>query len=343
MTRNRKPGDQFWQHVRNYLTVYLPRIRGLSPRTVDSYRQSIAMYCSFLKEKSATEFSRVSFEHVTRDSVVKFIRWLRDERSCGVSTGNLRLSALKSFLKYCADTDISLYSVYQEVKKVPLMKAPRMPVEQMSDTALKALLAQPDIRTAKGVRNRMIIILLYDTGTRVQEIVDIKVADLHLEARNPFIIVTGKGSKTRSIPLMEKTVSHLKEYLRRFHTDSVGGTSGPLFYSTQSGISHMLSTDAVSVMLKNYGEAAKKMCPEVPERVHPHLIRHTRAMHLYRSGMPLSYIAEFLGHASMNTTQIYASASIEMLREALEKADPEATQEMPAWKDEESLKKLCGL
>jgi site-specific recombinase XerD len=143
MTRSKKPGDQFWQHVRNYLTVYLPRIRGLSPRTDDSYRQSIAKYCSFLKEKSGIEFSRVSFEHVTRDSVVKFIRWLRDERSCGISTCNLRLSALKSFLKYCADTDIGLYSVYQEVKKIPLTKAPKMPVKQMSDAALKALLAQP--------------------------------------------------------------------------------------------------------------------------------------------------------------------------------------------------------
>jgi integrase/recombinase XerD len=278
MTGNRKPGDQFWQHVRNYLTVNLPRIRGLSPRTADSYRQSIAMYCSFLKEKGGTEFSKVSFEHVTRDSVIKFIRWLRDERKCGASTCNLRLSSLKSLLKYCADADLSLYAVYQEVKKVPLMKAPKMPVEHMSDAAFKALLAQPDIRTVKGLRNRMIIMLLYDTGTRVQELVDITVGDLHLEAPNPFITVTGKGSKTRSIPLMGKTISHLKEYLRRFHTDSVDGTNGPLFYSTQSGIPHMLSTDAVSVMLKNYGEAAKRTCPEAPQRVHPHLIRHYSAL-----------------------------------------------------------------
>jgi len=342
MTRNRKPGQQFWQYVREYLTVNLPRIRCLSPQTVDSYRQSIAMYCLFLKEQSKIEFSRVSFEHVTRDSVVKFIQWLRG-RSCGVSTCNLRLSSLKSFLKYCADEDISLYFVYQEVKRIPLMKAPRMPVRYMSETALKALLAQPDIRTRKGVRNRMIIILLYDTGVRVRELVDMKVGDLHLGARNPFVIVTGKGSKTRSIPLMDKTTSHLKEYVRRFHTDSVDGNNDPLFYSIRAGMPHMLSTDAIGAMLKDYGEQARKMCSEVPERVHPHLIRHTRAMHLYRSGMLLSYIAEFLGHASMNTTEIYASANVEMLREALEKVDPELADEMPSWKDEESLRKLCGL
>jgi site-specific recombinase XerD len=330
--------------VRDYLTVNLPKIRGLSPRTVDSYRQSIATYCSFLKEKSGTEFSRMSFERFTRDSVVKFIRWLHDERRCAISTCNLRLSSLKSLLKYCADADLGLYYVYQEMKKVPLMKTPKAQVKYMSDVAFKALLAQPDIRTAKGMRNRMIIMLLYDTGTRVQELVDINVADLHLQAQNPFITVTGKGSKTRSIPLMDKTVSHLNEYLRRFHTSNlVDEANRPLFYSSRSGIPHMLSTDAVSVMLKNYGEAARRICPEVPQRVHPHLIRHTRAMHLYRSGMPLPYIAEFLGHASMNTTEIYASATVEMLRGALEKADPETALEIPSWKEEESLKKLCGL
>ena len=195
MTGNNTSGKEFWKYIRNYLTLYLPKIRCLSPRTIDSYRQSITLYCSFLKDQSNLDFSKVSFEHITRDSVVKFIQWLRG-RNCGISTCNLRLSALKSTLKYCADEDISHYSVYQEVKKIPLMKAPRMPIKYMSEIALKALLAQPDIKTAKGIRNRMIIILLYDTGTRVQELVDIKIGDLHLEARNPFIIVTGKGNKT---------------------------------------------------------------------------------------------------------------------------------------------------
>jgi len=342
MTRNRSSGQEFWKYVRNYLTVYLPRIRCLSPRTIDSYRQSISMYCTFLKEQSSLEFSKVSFEHVTRDSVIKFIRWLR-VRNCEGSTCNLRISSLKSLLKYCADEDISIYSVYQEVKKIPLMKAAIRPVEYMSEIALKALLAQPDIRTVKGIRNRMIIILLYDTATRVQELVDMKVSDLHLWTKNPFVIVTGKGGKARSIPLMTKTVAHLKEYLRRFHTISDDGTSKPLFYSIKTGLPHMLSTDTISVILKNYGEKARCTCPEVPHRVHPHLIRHTRAMHLYKSGLPLSYLAEFLGHVNVNTTDIYASADIDMLHDALKKTDPELEDEIPLWKDEENLKKLCGL
>ena len=342
MSRNKGSGQELWKYVRSYLTVYLLRIRGLSPRTVDSYRQSISMYCQFLKEENGIDFSRMSFDHVTRDSVMKFLQSLRS-RGCEASTCNLRLSSLKSFLKYCADEDIGLYSVYQEVRKVPLMKVARMPVQYMSEIAIKTLLALPDIKTAKGMRNRMIMILLYDAGVRIQELVDLKVSNLQLHAKNPFVIVTGKGSRTRSVPLMDKTVAHLKEYLRRFHTLSDDGIAEPLFYSIRSGALHKLSTDAVAVMLKNYGESARETCSEVPKRVHAHLFRHARAMALYRAGMPLSYIAEFLGHVNVNTTDIYASADIQMLRDALEKADPELTKEIPRWKDEESLKKLCGL
>ena len=342
MSRKSKPEDQFWRNVRDYLTVNLPKIRALSPRAVISYRDSIAMYCTFLKEKCGIGLSHISFDQVTRDSAVKFIRWLREEKKCSVSTCNLRLSSLKSFLKYCAEADIGLYAIYQDVKKVPLTKAVKTPVGYLTDGALKALLSQPDIHTEKGLRNRMIIMLMYDTATRVQELVDIKIADLHLAARNPFITVTGKGSKTRSIPLMDKTVAHIKEYLHRFHPEADDGTDRPLFYSMRDGTPHALCTDAINVMLKSYGEAARRTCAEIPTRVHAHLIRHTRATHLYRAGMPLSYVAEFLGHVSVTTTSIYATASVEMLRTAMEKADPQETREMPSWKSEESLKKLCG-
>ncbi len=333
---------ELWRCVRSYLTVYLPRIRDLSPRTIDSYRQSISMYCSFVKEHIGTDLSKMSFDALTRELVLEFIRWLRG-RGCRASTCNLRLSSLKSFLKYCADQDIGLYSVYQEVRSVPVMKAPRSPVKSMSETALRTLLSQPDPKATKGMRNRMMMILLYDTGVRVQELVDLKVSDLQLHAKSPFITVIGKGSKTRSVPLMDKTLAHLKEYLRRFHALPDDGTGAPLFYSMRSGAPHKLSTDAVAAMLKNYANSAKQACTEIPQRVHPHLFRHTRAMDLYRAGMPLSYIAEFLGHANVSTTEIYASADIEMLRDALQKADPEIAKEVPAWKDEETLRKLCGL
>lgn len=342
MTGNSTPGKQFWKCVREYLTVHLPKIRCCSVHTVDSYRQSIGRYCEFLKAQHRIKFENVSWDHFTRGSVIEYIQWLR-QRSCGAATCNLRLSALKAFLRYCADEDVSLYSVFQEVKKIPLLKMVRTPVGYLSKTALMEVLAQPDMTTVKGRRNRMIMILLYDTGTRVQELVDLRVTDLHLDAGTPFVLVTGKGNKTRSVPLMEKTVAHLKEYVRQFHAGSVDRDGEPLFYSLRAGRPHMLSTDAISVLVKNYGESARTACAEVPPRVHPHLFRHSRAMHLYQSGMPLPYIAEFLGHASVTTTEMYASADVAMLRKAIEQADPGVADEAPSWKNEESLRRLCGL
>ena len=248
MTNNQMSGKPFWYYVRHYLTVYLPKIRYLSPQTIDTYRQSIAMFCTFLKEEDGIKFSVIAFEHATRDSVVRFIQWLQ-HRQCRPATCNLRLSSLKSFLKYCADEDVSLYSVYQEIQRIPVMKDPKTPVQYLSETALKTLLSQPDNKSTKGRRNSTLVIFLYDTGVRVGELVELKVSDLHLQKRNPFVIVTGKGSKTRSVPLMDKTVTHLKEYIRLFHNNSIDSNEDPLFFSIKSGKPHMLSTDAVAAML----------------------------------------------------------------------------------------------
>jgi integrase/recombinase XerD len=341
-SNNRKPERQFWQYVRSYLTIYLPRIRCLSPKTSESYRQSIAAYCTFLKETCHTEFSAISFSHFDRTTVVEFLQWLR-RRNCRSTTCNLRLSAIKSFLKYCADEDLRLYSVYLEIKSIPMMKVPKATIQYLSESAMKAVLAQASGNTSKAARNGMLLIMLYDTGCRVQELVDLKVGDLHLAVGDPFVIVTGKGNKPRRIPLMDKTVSHLRKYIDRFHPNEASVNSSPLFYSIHRGKPHSLSTDAVSVILKTCGERAAKTCPDVPDRVNPHLIRHTRAMHLYRAGMPLSYVAEFLGHASITTTEIYATASTDMLRNALETADPDIAGAVPSWKNEETLRRLCGL
>ena len=135
MTRNSTPGLQFWKCVRDYLTIQLPKIRCCSVHTVDSYRRSIGMYCEFLKTQHRIKFANVSWDHFARAFVIKYIQWLR-QRPCGVATCNLRLSALKAFLRYCADEDLSLYSVFQEVKNIPLLKMARTPVGYLSKTAL---------------------------------------------------------------------------------------------------------------------------------------------------------------------------------------------------------------
>lgn len=217
----------------------------------------------------------------------------------------------------------------------------------MSGIALKILLEQP-ANTKRGMRDRFFMILLYDTGARIQEILDLKLKDIHLNDQTPCLYLTGKGNKTRAVPLMDKTVAHLNKYLKLFHSDSFPKNDQYLFYTLIKGQIGQMSDDNVSCFLKRYAASARQVCSEVPLRMHAHLFRHTRAMHLYQAGIPLSYIKDFLGHVSVNTTDIYASADTSMMKAALEdigKKDIErGSKEEPIWQDnEEMILKLCGL
>ncbi len=219
----------------------------------------------------------------------------------------------------------------------------------MSMAAITVIIEQPDANTPKGLRDRFFMILLYDTGARVQEVLSIKLSDLQLE-RLPKVTLFGKGRKTRVVPLMEKTVRHLKKYLSVFHDNASQDSDAPLFYSIIHGNKQRLSDRRVRYILQNYGEQARYVCSEVPEKVYPHLFRHSRAMHLYQEGMDLTLVSQWLGHSQLETTQIYAHADTEHKRRAIEAATPPDNPLYSKLKsarytvtDEETLKKLTGL
>ena len=340
----KKRDYSYWQLVRLFLTIYLPKHRCFSKNTIGTYSDSLDLFSRFMREAKGVRLMDISFNMVTHECVHAFLDWLRDERKCCTSTCNLRLAALKSFLYYAAVENLALVAVYLAIKQVPAGKEPKRKVRYLTKPALKALIAQPDNQTPKGMRNRFIMIMLYDTGARIQELLDIKVKDLNLEIETPCVYLHGKGNKVRCIPLMNKTIAHLKEYLKQFHPPATRDGNQYLFYTTIKGNTDRMSGDSVAWMLKKYGKAARLECPEVPERIHPHQIRHSRAQHLYQDGMPLSYIAEFLGHASINTTTVYASADTSMMRAAIEKASNSENTEQPIWrKNEAMISKLCGL
>ena len=167
------------------------------------------------------------------------------------------------------------------------------------------------------------------------------VSSLHLDMPNPYVTLIGKGRKTRNVPIMDKTVAHLRKYLGEFHPSY---KEGPLFYSKLDGIPHKLSTDSISLILKTAAEKAREVCPEVPQNVHCHLIRKTKAMDLYRNGIPLPFIMQLLGHESMSTTSgFYAFATLEMMSEAMNKAAPAFADDEKIWKNPEIKKLLYSL
>ena len=192
------------------------------------------------------------------------------------------------------------------------------------------------------------MMLLYDTGARVQEIIDVCVDDFRY-GKTPTVTLCGKRRKIRTVPLMEKTVLHLKEYLDVFHPN-VKNSDAPLFYNIIHGMRNSLSDDCVRKFLKRYGVFAREDCMEVPENVHPHLWRHSRAMHLYQRGMDLMLISQWLGHSQLETTLIYAHADTEHKHRAIDAATNNGVQTPISIKpkrfmvtDETELKRLMGL
>lgn len=340
MKYNRKKDKDFWLLARTYLHDYMPAVRNLSDKSVEAYKQSLKTYLSFLEEMKSLAEDKITFDSFTRDNIKEYVTWMKS-RDYSAKTINLRLTAIRSFLKYCSEEDFELRGVYADVCTVRKIKENKNPIEYLTPEATAAILSAYDLKTAKHRRNRMMLILLYDSGARVQELADLMVSSLHTDAPNPYLTLVGKGRKGRNVPLMPKTVKHLDIYLKEFHPD---GCEAPLFYSLLDGRPHKLSTDSISLVLKNAADTARKTCGTVPDHVHCHLIRKTKAMDLYKNGIPLPFIMQLLGHESMSTTSgFYAFATLEMMSEAISKSAPKMADQEKLWKKEAVKKAIYSL
>lgn len=340
MKYKRTKSSDFWVLARRFLHDYMPVTKNLSDKSVEAYKQSLKVYLEFLELEQGISNEKVSFDSFTRENIKDFIHWLT-EKSCSAKTINLRLTAIRSFLKYSSEEDFELRGIYTDICSVKKVKEEKKPIVYLQPEATTAILSAYDTATAKHRRNRMMLIMLYDTGARVQELADLNISSLHLREQNPFVTLIGKGRKSRNVPLLNKTVQHLQIYLKEFHPEM---NENPLFYSLLDGKPHRLSTDSISLVLKSAADKAREKCEAVPERVHCHMIRKTKAMDLYKNGVPLPFIMQLLGHESMSTTSgFYAFATLEMMSDAMNKAAPSLGKEEKLWKKDDMKKLLYSL
>lgn len=336
--------------IHDYLIIYLPKQRNLSIHTQNSYRQSLDQLVDFIKTQKSLPIEDVTFEMLTAETMTAFLDSFETDRGNGISSRNTRLAAIRAFLKYAADRNVVNIAILQEVKKVTVKKPNKAEtIDYMSMDAVSAIVEQTDISTPIGLRDRTMLILLYDTGARVQELISIKLKDLRF-GKNPTVTVVGKRNKIRTIPIMERTVQYLKKYLMAFHPGVATVSDAPLFYSTMHGDQYHLSDRRVRYILKEYAERARQNCIEIPKNVHPHMFRHSRAMHLYQNGMDLTLVSQWLGHANLEVTRVYAHADTEHKRRAIAKATPENSvmfsklnSKRYTITDEDAIKKLVGL
>lgn len=339
--------NDFFKLVKRYLLEYLPLQRNFSENTVKSYRQGLNLFVTYLRDVAGIPMSRINFSDCTREVVLGYLNWLSVERGCSPSSVNQRLMVLRSFLKYAGETDCTFVAFGMEVASVPTRKTKGRQVEFLSEPALKALLAQPDAHTRAGHRNQFFMILMYDTAARCGELLNLTLRNLQYDELRPVVFLHGKGNKTRPVPLLPETVAHCQQYIRKFHGENPQDKDALVFYTKNHGAFTQMSADTVALFMKKYASQVHETYPDFPKNLHPHMLRHTRAMHLYRQGMPIHLLSEFLGHANFETTKIYAHADTEMKRAAVAKADilrqgmPPAE---PLWTDDEDIiLKLSGL
>lgn len=332
--------ELFFSKTLPFLQEYLPVQLCRSPETVESYTDSLTLFRRYLWDVHRISVSSFRFADCTRNIALGFRNYLLGSGS-SPATVNVRMTALRSYLQYAADMDISIQSAAITISRIPPCKVTERVKETLSPAALETIFRMPP-ENDRGLRDRTLLILLYDSAVRLQEILSIRLCDLHLDGEYPTILIHGKGRKERFVVLSDKTAHHIRSYTKVFHPASV--PEDYLFYTVIKGKRDKMSSGNVQRMINRYADMAREFCPGLPERVHPHMFRRTRATDLYQNGVALEMVSTFLGHAQLETTRIYAKPSMEQMKTALESTAYPGGEEKALWEgDEDAMARLCGL
>ena len=328
-----KPTD-FAKYLTDFLAVYLPTQKNVSKNTIHSYRDTFKLLLHYCQDVKKLPVERLTLNGLSSQWVTDFLEWLETDRKCSISTRNQRLAVIHSFFRYVQAEEPAGIFHFQKICAIPIKKAKKPVVDYLTPEAVKLLLEQPYRHRPKGRRDLTLISVLYDSGARVQELIDLRVCDVTLQT--PAVLtLTGKGNKTRRVPIMKNTASLLQNYLLENKLDKPWKNEYPLFVNNQH---HKLTREGIAYIISKYVASARKESTIVPPKVKNHMLRHSKAMHLLQAGINLIYIRDFLGHVDLKTTEIYARADTEMKRKAIENAYPDLIDpNLPDWNKDQTL------
>lgn len=319
--------------LRGFFADYLPRVRGMSPHTVCSYRDAFLLFLRFLAERRKRPVVRLDIQDIAPDEVLAFLDYLEAERRNSASTRNARLAAIHAFARYVATNHPEHLALCQRILAVPFKRARTRIVEYLEADEMRALLDAPDRTTPDGRRDHALVLALFNTGARVQEILDLRPCDLQL-ARPLQVRLRGKGRKERVCPLWPQTAETLRALLAEHNIDPMA--TQPLFRNHRG---EPLTRFGVRYILLKYAHGAAMPTTLRAKRVHPHVVRHTTAVHLLQAGVDLVTISHWLGHASVETTNRYAAVNLETKRAAVAKARPvgDVDPALAAWRTDATI------
>jgi site-specific recombinase XerD len=304
--------DSLSRYVQNYFMSFLIGQRGYGDNTVASYRDTFKLLFVYLKTEAKT-ITKLCLTDLNRECLVEFLQWLETERKNAVSTRNVRLAHFKSFFGYVMTRSPELADHCCQIIKIPFKKTEKKPPNYLTEAETKTLLQMPDSSSRMGLRHMSMLVLLYDSACRVQELIGLNVSDVTL-GRICKVFVKGKGDKFREIPILPETGKVLRQYI-----DVYGlRPEQPLFLNkqgkrlTRAGIAHIM--DKYLSMAKNHSSDF------LSEEISPHRMRNSKATHLVNHGVNIYDIRDFLGHVSVATTQVYIVSNPEVTRAAIENA-----------------------
>jgi site-specific recombinase XerD len=332
------------RHINAFLNEYVPYHKSRSSHTLKSYQYALALYIGFLETEKEISSESLCGGCFSRTIIEEWLQWLMERRGCSPETCNNRLASLRVFLRYLGSREIRLLYLSEEATRIPRKKEVRKKIKGMSKKAVQVLLSVPDLSTKAGRRDLSLMIIIYSTAARMDEILSLRTDQLHLNAEKPNVTIIGKGSKIRTLYLLPKAVAHLKKYLKEFHGDSPN-PKAYVFYSRNTGSYGKMSQTAVNKQLKKHARVAHKMCGEVPWDIHAHQLRHAKASHWLEDGMNIVQISFLLGHEQLQTTMVYIDITIEHEFKALATLEDENDKKVSKkWKSVKGgLEEFCGV
>ncbi len=324
--------------IKRFFSHYLPVQKGLAANTILAYRDAIKLLLCYASDMLNKSVEQLCVEDIDESLVLDFLDHVENTRGCTPRTRNARLAAIRALFGFIAREEPSLLLHCQKIRTIPLKRTEHKTVDYLEENQMQALLDSVELNSRSGVRDNALLLLLYNTGARVSEIVELKLADLRLDG-SAQVKLLGKGNKYRSCPLWPETVEALDAYLKQRtakdpadHQLFLNANGAPI---TRFGVRHIMG---------KYATTAKSQCPSIAAKtVTPHTIRHTTAMHLLRSGNDVNMVSYWLGHADINTTHIYVEIDMEMKRQMLQKAGPPDVKKPLPWQKPNVLQWLNAL
>ncbi len=326
-------------YVRKFFTEFLPNEKGLEENTILSYKDALKLLLQYCDNNLHLKVDELLSQQIDREIVLGFLDYLEQERGCKPNTRNTRLAALKTFFYYVGREVPECLENRRKILAISIKKVPHENAEYLDAEEYKTILNTVDITKRNGKRDKALLMFMHNTGGRVQEVVDINLGDLRLDSASQ-VILTGKGAKKRICPLWKETVEAIQDYLSE--RKSKQKDEKHLFLNTKG---ESITRFGIRYILKKYADKASEIQPSLKNKnVSPHTFRHTTAMHLLQAGNELNAVRLWLGHASLNTTHLYADIDMDMKREILNKSHPpEIEHKEKLWKEPEILRWLDDL